>query len=47
MFNDMGVIKQDMVKSEGHWAGWIEDENGEKVEFYLLAGLIEACDSLF
>lgn len=27
---DMGFAKLDMVKAEGMWAGWIEDEQGEK-----------------
>lgn len=31
MFNDMGVIKQDMIKADGHWAGWIMDEDGTKI----------------
>lgn len=43
----MGFAKLDMLRAEGNWAGWIEDEEGEKVEFYLVAGLIEACNSLF
>lgn len=38
---DMGVIKLDMVKAEGKWAGWIEDEReAKKYEFYEIIGLI-------
>jgi hypothetical protein len=36
-----------MVKAEGNWAGWIQDEEGNRFEFYSIAGLIESCDSLF
>jgi hypothetical protein len=40
--DDMGVLKNDLVKGEGHWVGYIIDpEDGEtKIEFYEMAGLV-------
>lgn len=47
MLNDMGVLKVDMIKGEGHWAGWVEDKEGVRIEFYLIAGVVESANSLF
>ena len=43
----MGFAKLDLLKAEGNWAGWVEGPDNEKIEFYLIAGHIEASNSLF
>lgn len=44
---DLGLGKVDMVRMEGHWAGWVEGEDGNKIEFYLIAGMVETSNSWF
>jgi hypothetical protein len=44
---DLGVLKLDMVKVHGNWAGEIEGANGKVYKFYEMAGFIERCNSTF
>ena len=30
-YKDLGIIKLDMVRMEGYWAGWVQDEDGTKI----------------
>lgn len=48
-FEDMGIIKNDMIKAEGHWRGYIMDPENltNKIEFYEMSGLIETANSIF
>lgn len=45
----MGVLKNDMVKGEGHWVGYVIDpeDKSHKVEFYEMSGIIEIVNSFF
>ena len=47
--NDMGLLKNDMVKGEGHWVGYVMDpENStHKVDFYEMSGMVELANSVF
>ena len=41
-FEDMGIFKNDMVKAEGHWAGYLVNplDNVTKIYFYEISGII-------
>ena len=47
VYKDLGLGKVEMYRYEGNWAGWIEDEDGTKIEFYLIAGLVESSNSWY
>ena len=43
---DLIIAKADLIKADGYWKGWFVID-GNKHEFSEIAGLVEACDSLF
>lgn len=47
--DDMGLLKNDMVKGEGHFVGHIVDpENStNKIHFYEMSGMVEIANSFF
>jgi hypothetical protein len=47
--SDMGLLKNDMVKGEGHWVGYVIDPENKthKVDFYEMSGMVELANSVF
>lgn len=46
---DMGIFKNDMVKGEGHFVGYVIDpeDKSHKVDFYEMSGMVEIANSFF
>jgi len=45
----MGIFKNDMVKGEGHFVGYVIDpeDKSHKVDFYEMSGMVEIANSFF
>ena len=47
--DDMGLLKNDMVKGEGHFVGHIVDPENptNKIHLYEMSGMVEIANSFF
>ncbi len=49
IYDDMGILKNDMVKGEGHFVGHVIDpeDSSHKIDFYEMSAMVEIANSFF